>query len=94
MTLTIGDEVTTTCPQGFDPTTCRACRASYPHTVAPTFTWWSHDAGYPTIEANDHAAALETFREYVLGGKYLGVPTFTYVSEDDVSESHTSGCRK
>ena len=33
----------TTCPQGFDPATCRACRAGSLHTVAPmkygTFTF-------------------------------------------------------
>jgi hypothetical protein len=76
-----------TCPQGFNPTACRACRAGATHTTAPTFTYWSHDAGYPTVEAFDHASALATFRENVLAGRYPNVPTFTYLSEEDVAES-------
>ena len=76
-----------TCPQDSDPTTCRACRAGVPHGKAPQFTWWSHDAGYPSVEAFCHDDALAEFRAGVLSGMYPNVPTFTYVSEDDVSES-------
>ena len=76
----------TTCPQGFDPATCRACRAGSLHTVAPSFVWGSHDAGYPSVEAFDVDEALELFRRNVESGAYPNVPSFTYVNEDDVAE--------